>query len=205
MGKYRCLVDLMGHEQLGGKTLLCLVDALFTGINWDSRPSKWQMEPFDNDWPSSIFLSMDQVAIDSVGFDFLYAQWSNYPHMSGAHDYLHEAAMADNPPLAAVYDPENDGIPLESLGTHEHWNNSIDKQYSRNLGTGLGIELIKPVVINAIPGDFDTDGDVDFNDLSVVAEYWLESNQPGCIADLDGDCDVDFIDFAILILNWRKE
>ncbi len=205
MGHYRCLVDLMGHEQLGGKTLLCLVDALFTGINWDSRPSKWQMEPFNNDWPSSIFLSMDQVAIDSVGFDFLYAQWSNYPHMSGAHDYLHEAAMANNPPSATVYDPENDGIPLESLGTHEHWNNSIDKQYSRNLGTGLGIELIKPVVINAIPGDFDTDGDVDFNDLSVVAEYWLESNQPGCIADLDGDCDVDFIDFAILILNWRKE
>jgi hypothetical protein len=69
----------------------------------------------------------------------------------------------------------------------------------------LGIELIKPTVVNAIPGDFEPDGDVDFNDLSVLAEYWLESNQPGCIADLDGDCDVDFIDFAILILNWRKD
>ena len=205
MGNYRCLVDLMGHKELGGKTLLCLVDALFTGINWDSQPAKWQMEPFNKDWPSSIFLSMDQVAIDSVCFDFLYTEWSNYPHMSGAHDYLHEAAMANDPPSGAVYDPENDGVPLESLGTHEHWNNSKDKQYSRNLGKGIGIELVKPIVVNAIPGDFESDGDVDFDDLSVLASYWLESNQPGCVGDLDGDCDVDFIDFSILMLNWRKD
>jgi hypothetical protein len=26
---------------------------------------------------------------------------------------------------------------------HEHWNNSTDKEYSRNLGTGNGIELVK--------------------------------------------------------------
>ena len=31
---------------------------------------------------------------------------------------------------------------MESLGVHEHWNNSVDKQYSRNLGTDNGIELI---------------------------------------------------------------
>jgi len=28
------------------------------------------------------------------------------------------------------------------LGVEEHWNNSTDKQYSRNLGTGTGIELV---------------------------------------------------------------
>jgi len=204
MGKYRCLVDLMGHEQLGGKTLLCLVDALFTGINWDSRPSKWQMKPFNDDWPSSVFFSMDQVAIDSVCFDFLYTEWSNYPHISGAHDYLHEAAMANTPPSGAIYDPENDGIPLESLGVHEHWNNSTDKQYSRNLGTGEGIELIQPTVVNGILGDFESDGDVDFDDLFIFAAYWLETNQPGCIGDLDGDCDVDLEDFAILAQNWSR-
>jgi hypothetical protein len=32
---------------------------------------------------------------------------------------------------------------LQSLGVHEHWNNSTDKQYSRNLGTGAGIELVR--------------------------------------------------------------
>lgn len=35
-----------------------------------------------------------------------------------------------------------DGKRLKSLGTAEHWNNQHDRQYSRNLGTGDGIELI---------------------------------------------------------------
>jgi hypothetical protein len=30
---------------------------------------------------------------------------------------------------------------LESLGVYEHWNNPADKKNSRNLGTGLGIDL----------------------------------------------------------------
>ena len=205
MGRYRCLVDLMGHQQLGGKTLLCLVDGLFAGSNWDSQPTKWQIEPFNDDWPSSIFLSMDQVAIDSVCFDFLYAEWSDHPHISGAHDYLHEAAMANAPPSGTLYDPENDGILLESLGVHEHWNNSIDKQYSRNLGTGEGIELIRASVVNVIPGDFEHDGDVDFDDLCVLSAYWLESDRRGCICDLNGDYSVDLKDLAIFAQNWCRD
>lgn len=205
MGHYRCLVDLMGHQELGGKTMFCLVDGLFAGMNWDSQPTKWQMEPFNDDWPSSIFLSMDPVAIDSVCFDFLYTEWSDYPHLSGAHDYLHEAALANDPPSGTLYDPENDGIPLESLGVHEHWNNPTDKQYSRNLGTGEGIELVQANVIDVIPGDFEPDGDVDFDDLCVLSNYWLESNRRGCIGDLDGDRDVDFKDFAILAQYWDSE
>ncbi len=31
---------------------------------------------------------------------------------------------------------------MTSLGVHEHWNNPVDKQYSRNLGTSEGIELV---------------------------------------------------------------
>ena len=58
----------------------------------------------------------------------------------GAEDYLHEAAMATNPPSGYLYDPAKTGTRLASLGVHEHWNNSINKQYSRNLdpvhGTG---------------------------------------------------------------------
>jgi parallel beta-helix repeat protein len=59
-------------------------------------------------------------------------------------NYLHEAARADNPPSGTVYDPEGDGTPLASMGIHEHWNNPVDKKYSRNLGTGDGIELVVP-------------------------------------------------------------
>ena len=46
-------------------------------------------------------------------------------------------------PEGFIYDPEDDGTPLTSLGVHEHWNNPTDMQYTRNPGTGEGIELIK--------------------------------------------------------------
>jgi uncharacterized repeat protein (TIGR01451 family) len=147
MGHYRALVDLMGHEGLGGKTLLYLIDGLFGGQLWYAAPSKWSMEPFDGDWPSSLFLSMDPVAIESVARDFLSQQWPEEVLMcEGVEDYLHEAALANTPPSGTFYDPENDSTPLESLGVHEHWNNPIDKQYSRNLGTGDGIELVSPAL-----------------------------------------------------------
>jgi uncharacterized repeat protein (TIGR01451 family) len=143
LGHYRALVDLMGHEDLGGKTLLYLIDGLFGGKGWYSEPSTWAMQPFNGDWPSSLFLSMDPVAIDSVARDFLSLQWpEDVLAHEGVEDYLHEAALADNPPSGTTYDPERDGTAMTSLGVHEHWNNPLDKQYSRNLGTGDGIELL---------------------------------------------------------------
>jgi uncharacterized repeat protein (TIGR01451 family) len=152
MGQYRALVDLMGHEAIGGKTLLYLVDGLFGGQVWYSTPSKWSMPPYNGDWPSSLFLSMDPVAIESVARDFLSQQWPEHALMcEGVEDYLHEAALANAPPSGTVYDPENDGTRLASLGTHEHWNNANDKQYSRNLGAGDGIELLSP----SIPAEHD--------------------------------------------------
>ena len=152
LGHYRAIVDLMGHPSLGGKTLLCLVDGLFGGYFWDSHPQKWNMPPFNGRWPSSLFASQDPVAIDSVCYDFLLKEWPNVVNngtatlgnrlRGGAEDYLHEAALADLPPSGTFYDPGKTGSALASLGVHEHWNNPIDKQYSRNLGTGQGIELV---------------------------------------------------------------
>jgi hypothetical protein len=42
------------------------------------------------------------------------------------------------------YNPNGDSVRLQSLGVHEHWNNAAEKKYSRNLGTGNGIELVRP-------------------------------------------------------------
>ena len=100
------------------------------------------MAPFNDDWSSSLFVSQDPVAIDSVGFDFLWTEWDEHPHRLGADDYLDEAAMANDPISGTFYDPDGDGKCMQSLGVHEHWNNSRDKQYSRNLGKNEGIELI---------------------------------------------------------------
>lgn len=155
MSRYRAIVDLMGSPSLGGKTLLCMVDGLFGGYFWDSHPKKWKMAPFNTNWPASVFFSLDPVAIDSVCYDFLLNEWPNVVNngsdtagtglQGGAEDYLHEAALANNPPSGTLYDPARSHTGLASLGVHEHWNNPIDKQYSRNLDpvNGTGIELIQ--------------------------------------------------------------
>ena len=153
-GHYRPLVDLMGHEHLGGKTLVAMVDALWTGYDWAgfSAPLKWQSEPFNDSYAASILMSQDIVAIDSVGYDLWYAEAEATtlpgpdPRVIGADDYLQEAALADAPPSGTRYDPEGDGTVLPSLGVHEHWNNDLERQYSRNLKTGEGIELIEVTV-----------------------------------------------------------
>ncbi|MFN0165995.1 MAG: DUF362 domain-containing protein [Bryobacteraceae bacterium] len=144
-GRYRALVDLMGHAHIGGKTLLSLVDGLYPGVHpIEASPRKWASAPFNGNWASSLLASQDPVAIDSVAFDFLWAEWNDYPRMPGADDYLHEAAMADNPPSGTFYDPNHatNTTRLTSLGVHEHWNNPTDRKYSRNLGRKEGIELI---------------------------------------------------------------
>ena len=145
-GHYRAVVDLMGHAHTGGKTLLYMIDGLYPGVHpIEQTPRKWSIPPFNGQWASSLLASQDPVAIDSVAFDFLWAEWNDYPHMSGAEDYLHEAALADNPPSGTFYDADHatNTTRLASLGVHEHWNNLRDKQYSRNLGKREGIELVR--------------------------------------------------------------
>lgn len=149
-GYYRVLVDLMGNRFTGGKNLFYILDALWSGTDWNGIPVKFLMPPFNNHWSSSLLLSLDPVAIESVAFDFLRTEFSRPEHTvshiieAGVDDYLHQAADSANWPKGIVYAPNGDGIPLpKSLGVHEHWNNPDDKQYSQNLGKGEGIELVK--------------------------------------------------------------
>jgi len=146
-GKYRNLVDLMGHSHIGGKTVLHMIDGLYGGIHYVERvPRKFKSAPFNDDWTSSLLVSQDPVAIDSVGVDILQAETEiqRYSCMGGTDDYLHEAALAARPASRTFYDPDHAGntVHLASLGVHEHWNNARDRQYSRNLGKTAGIELI---------------------------------------------------------------
>lgn len=151
MGIYSPIVDLMANSELGGKTVLYMLDAIICapseGASITADNSKWQQPPFNNDYTSSLFMSQDPVAIDSVGADFLANEPAVADNNSAVNDasnenYLHEAGLVSKAPSGTVY-TDNNGNAITNLGVHEHWNNSVDKQYSRNLGKEEGIELIK--------------------------------------------------------------
>lgn len=151
-GMYRVQVDIMGHKLLGKKNLVYIMDALWSADQEVSYPKKFTMAPFNTDWMSSVFVSLDPVAIESVGYDFLRAEFKStrnlndgagtYPQKPAADDYLHQASDPALWPEGVVYAPDGDGVALKSLGVHEHWNNPTDKKYSRNLGLNEGIELV---------------------------------------------------------------
>jgi hypothetical protein len=143
--RYMTFTDFLGHKDLGGKTLLFMIDGFYAARSQDGPPlikDKWKMAPFNNRWCSSLFASQDGVALDAVGIDFLRSEWPDLADIAYSEKYLVEAALADNPPSKTFYDPERDGSRLKSLGVMEHWNNADEKKYSRNLGKSYGIELV---------------------------------------------------------------
>jgi uncharacterized protein (DUF362 family) len=100
--------DLYGHTLVRDKSVLVVGDGLF-GQRDNSEsgvPTAWNL--FDGEFPNSIFLATDSVAIDSVMFDFLNAELSRSEQ---SQLYLHRAQEL-------------------GLGVHEHWNNASDKQYA---------------------------------------------------------------------------
>jgi len=147
--KYRHTVDYMGHEQTGGKALIYIIDGLWGGESWEGFIKKFKSAPFNDDYPNSLFVGQDPVALESVCYDVLFQEYveekkkKNYPIQFKAEiaDYLSQCASSDFWPAGITYDPEGDGSKIGSLGVFEHWNNATDRQYSRNLGTGNGIEL----------------------------------------------------------------
>jgi hypothetical protein len=145
--QYLTFVDFMAHSDLGGKTMLYLIDGTYGSklVNGPPGP-KWQMAPFNNNWGCTLLASQDPVSIDAVGLDLLRTEWPDAPDMAFSDQYLFEASMAGNPPSKTKYDPQRNGNKIESLGVMEHWNNANEKKYSRNLGRNEGIELIyKPI------------------------------------------------------------
>jgi hypothetical protein len=178
--KYRNLVDFLGHKDLGGKTVLSILDGLWGGyMSTPKAPNKWKSVPFNNDWPSSLIMSQDVVAIEAVGTDFVREEYQTkwgytyapYPNnwiapnsVNGVEDYMYQAASSQYWPTTVDghafggYDPEKDGAVIGSLGVYDHWNNPIDKQYSRNLdpdfGTGIELVALRPWDNQIVNGDF---------------------------------------------------
>ena len=151
-GMYRVMTDLMGHEKLGLNTVLFVVDGLWGGVEATDMPVWWYMDPFNGDFPNSLFVSQDAVALESVCIDFLRAEadinedFNDRPFFPAVDDHLHQAASKENWAEGITYDPEGDGTEMPaSLGVHEHWDNDYNKQYSKNKDPNAnGIELYNP-------------------------------------------------------------
>lgn len=152
MDAYSPLTDLMANEQLGGKTMLYMLDALICapseGASITEDNARWQQAPFDGNYTSSVLVSQDPVAIDSVGTDFLVNEPAVTDRNGALRDnpnvenYLHEAGLVGNAPSGNIYYDGKGACPV-NLGVHEHWNNGMEKSYSRNRGKEEGIELIR--------------------------------------------------------------
>jgi len=143
-GEIHCSPVLLGNKITNGKTFLYLLDGLYTAKNQGLDVVRWST--MNNDWCSSILMSQDPIALESVGYDLIVNEpnlTNDNPSFNGNVDnYLHEDALAPNSPSGMKYDPMHDGNIVTSLGVHEHWNNVADKKYSRNLGLKKGIELV---------------------------------------------------------------
>jgi len=158
---YSPIVDLAASPNLGAKTILFVIDGLYAGRKHMTFPLHFPNPPFNNktvpyentDWPACVLASLDEVAIESVGLDIMYAQsknntepsYHNVPRIlvrDNADDFMNEMAMPENAPSGTKY--IQDGKPVKSLGVHEHWDNDNTMRYSRNLDpkNGKGIELV---------------------------------------------------------------
>jgi hypothetical protein len=212
-------VDWFANQNLGGKTLIFMIDALYaskeaydTDKNSDGTnhgvDDKWPM--FGNGWPGMVLMSQDPVAIDSVAIDFFQANFSDLnPIGNGWDKYLHEAA---NPGSYNYVGPNGTGKLTTSLGIHEHWNDSTDKQYQGNLG-GAGIELVYTApgsdptpapTQSGLKGDVNSNGTVDIVDALLIAQYYVGLNPANFnSANADVNCSqaIDIVD-ALLIAQY---
>lgn len=100
-GGFAPLKTFIEHPHLGGKTVLFLIDALYGTSSPGGQPLKFVGPPFNGSWTSSLLLSQDPVAIDSVAWDILFwevrhasAGWSTQVKDAflRSDNYLHVAA-----------------------------------------------------------------------------------------------------------------
>lgn len=133
---YKTFVDFIGHKDLGGKTLLYLIDGTYGSRDVNGQPApKWQKEPFCNDWACSLIASQDPLAVDAVAMDLLISEWPEFGSFNFCDEYLLEAATLPATNSGTTYDPERDGKPLAApLGLFEHCGpdrsyTAIDLQY----------------------------------------------------------------------------
>ncbi len=83
------------------------------------------------------------------------------------------------------------GTNLVANGNFDFWRNRIDLRFVPDIGAHA--------FSHTFPGDFNSDGNVDSDDIFSFANEWLGTNYN---YDLNGDGQVDFADYAIFVWDW---
>lgn len=63
--------------------------------------------------------------------------------------------------------------------------------------------IISGMCFAGFQADLNDDNYVGLEDLAIVAYYWLDNGNPGCIGDTDQDCRIDMNDIARLAEQWQ--
>lgn len=143
---------------------------------------------------AAIDLLMPGVDIHSTFKDGLYAIGSGTsmasPHGAGlAALYIAEHGRATN--ANGVYAIRQALI-----------NSAVAQADSRGLAVQNDPDDNKENIGYYVPGDFNDNGLVDFEDLAMLAGRWLQDAPSIDIAPLGGDNIINFLDFARLVENW---
>jgi len=145
-------------------------------------PMTWATQPHPT---SSTSISMAATpAFDQSGVEYYFTCMSGGGHDSGWQD-------------SPVYEDTD----LESNTLYSYAVAARDKNPNQNTTAPSQASLARTV----LPGDFEPDGDVDFDDYSRFALQWpggAAEAESGGEADLDDDNDIDMRDLAILLGNW---
>jgi len=143
----------------------------------------WATQPHPT---SSTSISMTATpTFDQSGVEYYFTCMSGGGHDSGWQD-----------------SPTYEDTDLESNTLYSYTVAARDKNPNQNTTAPSQASSARTV----LPGDFEPDGDVDFDDYSRFAFQWpgggaAEAGSAG-EADLDGDNDIDRQDLAILLGNW---
>lgn len=144
------LHDIYLNSNIKDKTVLIIGDGLFCSrVETAAVPQTWKT--FNDSFPNSIFLSTDPVAIDSVMFDFLNAESSRSEE---SQLYLHRAEEL-------------------GLGVHDHWNNPLDRQYTKIDFRKIGSGKISRYQIDQIIKEY-KDGDATNQEVKVLLNQYLK-------------------------------
>jgi hypothetical protein len=98
------------------------------------------------------------------------------------------------------------GLPQFARTVRPAFSHNADTAYVTSwfAGDGVGHSYLYAIALKERPGDVDSDGDVDLDDLTMVlADFGCKSPPPpDCAGDVNGDGDVDLSDLTLLLQNF---